>query len=251
MSAGQPSTEYYFLVEPRNEGIVRGEIPHYHRTSRQQIRNLVLIVALGIVGLIAVRLVFALGDPLASFGVSALATVVERYTEFESQMDGRATEYHLIYEFEAEGETYRTDQWVTPTLYNRYFAGDVLTIRYLPANPNDNEISEARSISFAPILCLGGVGLGVLVIFSLYQFKQNQKLRRSVLVEGVVIRSERLIDTLRKPYVRLTFGFDAPNGERVESSTLLKGERWMGDQPPAQGVKVYVLYTDDRTWQIL
>jgi hypothetical protein len=150
------------------------------------------LVSIAAMGWFAADRVFTLNPPIPSQtmveaqGVSAVAEVYEKLERSNSRGEPR---YYLYYNYEyPEGSEVRASIAVTKPLYDRYRAGDTLTLKLLPTSPPVVFVPELTQSPFALRgLLAAGVIAVLMLIFVDAQRRRHKRLVRSGLpVAGTV-----------------------------------------------------------------
>jgi hypothetical protein len=251
MSTSRPSFPY-FVVNEDNHAIIRGEATIHDELRRHNRRYQKILYGGALIAALVIGVWYLLAhlQTLNARGQTVGGEIVSRTVEDESIYDDQPRRYYLEFLYLVDGETYTRLQNVDAGTYARYQPGNRATIVYLPDDPTVAEISGLGRVNPLPILCLLGIGVGLLGLFSLYQIAQVRRSKHSQILQGEIVSAEQKIDTQRKLYVQLKYVFTTPEGARMEQSHILSGEKWLKDAPP-RGTPVFIQYENPREFRLM
>ncbi|GEM_PF-1349123 len=243
----------YFLVNAAHDSIVRGDATpaQVMRGNNRRWQKILLISSVAAVLFLVVFFLIDRSRSLAARGVTISAQVTRHALEDESRYDDRAPLFYLEYRFTVDGTTYNGQQTVDQGMYTRVRDGDRVTIAYLPDDPRVNEIIGRANPNVISLACIIVIGIGLAVMFVLYQATQHRRYTRGSVIQGEIVRVDQKMDSQRKPYFQLHYVFSSPEGARIERLHVLSGEKWLIKAPPPVGTPVYIQYANEREFQLL
>ncbi|MDX2160905.1 MAG: DUF3592 domain-containing protein [bacterium] len=243
----------YFLINPAHEVIVRGESTPSQVMRGHNRRWQKFLFGSSVLAVLVIGVLFALESmgSLQVRGLTTYATVTRHAIEDQSAYDTVPRLYYLEYRYEVEGVVYVAQQNVNTGQYSALRDGHRVQIAYLPEDPTVSQIVSGRSPTLLWMACATGIGIGLVVLFTLYQFTQQRRYRQGKVIQGEILRAEQKMDTQRKLYVQLQYVFMSPEGLRIERSHILNGEKWTHKAPPQPGTPVFIQYASEREFQLL
>jgi hypothetical protein len=251
-----------FLLLPRNEAFVRGDVPYPAIKDRAGIALMLLLLLTFVI--LAGTMVYQqyVAEQLARNGKMTTANIVNRVSS-----SGKYTTYTLEYEYQAETVTYHQSQTVSSTTYDKFPEGSKVTIAYLPDNPTVSQLAGPDADSnylsgqiIAVILPLF-IALGGLIYFVWPVVKDRKLAKGGSIIKGQIVeRRGEMISGKRRYYeLTVTYSFVSPlDGTTVQRTQSLprndlkpEGNLSRNVNLPAPGAAIAVLYLDNEHYKML
>jgi hypothetical protein len=123
----------------------------------------VLMASFGVFTLIFAGMVGAQEITFNREGVVTMGTVLDKYSVPQTEGSGR--DYYVSYVFGTErGERQEGVSAVAEAAYERLGHGDLVDVQYLPGTPATSRIAGSPEGGLAPVLIIGVVGGGLLIV---------------------------------------------------------------------------------------
>ncbi len=196
----------------------------------------------------------ARAQEVATAGIDASAAVTELRTR-----TNRNTVYYIVsYRFKAGERTIDHSQEVYESTYRRLAEGDVVTVRYLPADPAQaaltGEFLDTREgdVNRDTWLWFGLTAYIAAFVCLWIDLRNARRSRLGVLLPGKVMRAELKRGYRNAPYFQIEYAFYTPSGARLEGKQDTNDMRVVSTQPPPPfGTPVAVLYVNDSHYRMM
>jgi hypothetical protein len=250
-----PSFEPFLLV-PETRKFFMGQARHL------PIQELWMIVFFGFFTFMAVcLLVGALGEyadagRLQQSGVITQGTITGRTVS-----SGKSASYYLTYEFNVKGSDIRFthQQTVRRTTYEAHPEGSLVTVAYLPDDPNVSRLAGKDADDSVMQASLPESGLFVLFTFVFMFFllrpvvRDQWLARNGRILQGKVMKSNGRLAGSKHRYYKLAvqYEFLSPSGAVLSGKQDARRDDLRHSLLPGSGTPIAVLYVDDRHYKML
>jgi len=265
-----------FLLTPRDRTFFNGRPPLVPF-------NLNVLLAVGLLVIFSLGglcLLYSLNElyifsQLNAARTTAQGEIIARRTEALGRFR-QQTSYYVTYRFTPpdQNTAYVKDLYVYKDTYERLKEGTVVTVNYLPGNPN---ISLLSGEDVAPNIgikdsVLAAVGVITMLTCGLYllpllrhMWTEARLRQQGCLIAGHVLACRRYFtlpvtslppgdhdSVLGAPcYIELTYGFHTPQGKQLRGVGYEKRSDLARTRLPTFGAPVVILYVDEKHHRVL
>lgn len=245
-----------FLIHPAHAGFLDNTQRQIFGVTKTEL-ILMIIVGLLCAGLGVGMSAYSINeqnvqDNLAKNGIETLATVRDGRVS-----RGKSTTYYLEYTYDAkvngDTRTFQNEESVSRDLYDHSEIGGHITVRYLPEDPAtvralDGSYNGMILVLIGSVMVIGGAWLTV-SMYRMYQ-KDRRLERDGQIITGSVVKSS-VSGAGNKRQVNIRYEFNSPLGVPLKGSQSQRRSDLNKEDLPFEGLRVAVVYLNDKTYRIL